>query len=143
MSLDDHVGFTGTRDGMTTAQTESFWQINQKTCPGWFHHGDCVGADADAHQIARRKGLYIALHPPSDSSLRAFCDHDVTSGPKPYLVRNRDIVDASSVLVACPGTMKEEKFHRTWYTIRYALSIPSFPVVIIWPDGQVEMRYGE
>ena len=107
------------------------------------HHGDCVGADADAHQIARRAGVHIALHPPVDDSLRAFCDYDAWYDPKTYLDRNRDIVDASRVLVACPGVMKEQHHGGTWFTIRYALSIPEYPVAIIWSNGQVEMRYGK
>ena len=87
--------------------------------------------------------MHIALHPPVDDSLRAFCDYDAWYDPKTYLDRNRDIVNASTVLVACPGVMKEQHHGGTWFTIRYALSIPEYPVAIIWSNGQVEMRYGK
>lgn len=62
--------------------------------------------------------------------------------PLPYMERNRAIVDASDVLIACPYEIVEPEFGRsgTWSTIRYALTIPNFPVVIIWPNGRVEVR---
>lgn len=136
-----HVGFSGTRKGMSDKQKSAFQIL---LAGDVLHHGDCVGADADAHQIARRSsGISIELHPPSDDKLRAFCDWDEWNIPKPYLDRNRDIVNASTVLVACPGVMKEQHHGGTWFTIRYALSIPEYPVAIIWSNGQVEMRYGK
>ena len=135
-----HVGFSGTRKGMSAKQKSAFQIL---LAGDVLHHGDCVGADADAHQIARRAGVHIALHPPVDDSLRAFCDYDAWYDPKTYLDRNRDIVNASTVLVACPGVMKEQHHGETWFTIRYALSIPEYPVAIIWSNGQVEMRYGK
>ena len=51
------VGFTGNRIGMSDYQiaelTELFsiYEIDQ------LHHGDCVGADAETHDIAKDMGL--------------------------------------------------------------------------------------
>lgn len=59
---------------------------------------------------------------------------DVVHEPRPPLERNRDVVDASDVLLACPGGMAEEQRSGTWATIRYARKAGK-PVVIVWPDG--------
>lgn len=123
------VGFTGTRHGMTSIQYPTFDAVLAQE-PLVLHHGDCVGADADAHRTARqRSNVSVVVHPPTDSKLRAFCDYDLLLAPLPYMDRNRAIVDASDVLIACPYEIVEPEFGRsgTWSTIRYALLIPNFP----------------
>lgn len=72
------VGFTGTRHGMTPAQTETFVatlrELEASLGPlAEFHHGDCVGADAEAHCLVRLhfRECYIILHPPIDEAHRA------------------------------------------------------------------------
>lgn len=55
-------------------------------------------------------------------------------GPEDLLARNRDIVDETEILIACPGHMHEELRSGTWSTIRYAVKIQR-PHIIIWPDG--------
>lgn len=46
------LGFTGTRRGMTDAQKT---RVAQESAPfAEVHHGDCVGADADRPEAARR-----------------------------------------------------------------------------------------
>jgi hypothetical protein len=105
------------------------------------HHGDCVGADAAAHQIARDLGITVVVHPPVSNKKRAFCEGDQELPPKEYLVRNRDIVDASQVLVATPGGFQEKRRSGTWATVRYAtcgLSPNVKCAQIIWPDGEME-----
>jgi hypothetical protein len=94
------IGFTGTQEGMSEKQRSSLRQV----LAGFFadgarvfRHGDCVGADAQAHAIAKATGFRVVIHPPSDDSKRAFCQGDAVLTPRPYLVRNRHIVDASSV----------------------------------------------
>ncbi len=86
----------------------------------WFHHGDCVGADAEAHEIAARLGYKIAIHPPYDPSRRAFKQGDYLSPVDSYLSRNRKIVLNTSALFAAPHTMNENARGGTWYTVRFA-----------------------
>jgi hypothetical protein len=89
----------------------------------WFHHGDCRGADAEAHEIAKSLGYKIALHPPTTAviSTRAFCKGvDYFFVEAPYLDRNRGIVNESALLLAAPRTMQEVLRSGTWATVRYA-----------------------
>lgn len=137
----DHVGFTGTRRGMTFVQRrrlrdDVLWPMQ----PSDFDHGDCIGSDAQSHPIAILCGAKIHLRPSLVTSLRAFCEIrtgvDTFYSPKPPLVRNRDIVDASKVLIATPGEMTEQLRSGTWSTIRYARK-HGRRVIIIFPDGSV------
>lgn len=57
---------------------------------------------------------------------------------KKPLDRNRDIVEAAEVLIACPDGPERQR-SGTWATIRHALRVGK-PVVIVWPDGRVERR---
>ena len=127
-----HVGFTGTRQGMTSAQAEVVATLLKA---GVLHHGDCVGADAQAHAIARENGLGVVIHPPTSTSLRAFCKGDLSWPLKPYLQRNRDIVDSTQELVATPAGPEEQR-SGTWSTIRYARKRGK-PVTVVYPDGVV------
>ena len=133
-----NIGFTGTREGISIEQAVIITYIINEINPQKVHHGDCVGADSDFNWIVRTitpNCLRIA-HPPIDEKLRAFCNVHLTMDPKPYLDRNRDIVDKCSFLIAAPKGPETQR-SGTWYTIRYAKSV-SKPVKIIWPDGRIE-----
>jgi hypothetical protein len=133
--LEKHVGFTGTQEGMTGAQLSRVRRI-VASLYGWLHHGDCIGADAQAHDLARNKGLKVALHPPINPSKRAFCDADLIHQEADYLTRNRAIVNVTDGLIACPKSFEEELRSGTWSTVRYARRLGK-PRVIVYPDGSV------
>lgn len=126
------VGFTGTRHGMSGAQKEALFQVFDKYYGSEFHHGDCWGADAEAHDIAIHYNMRIHIHPPSDEKARAFKTLKVvrTSMPKPYLQRNHDIVDSCDILIAAPHTDKEILRSGTWATVRYARR-KNVPVILL------------
>lgn len=88
-----------------------------------FHHGDCVGADYEAAFLAREIGYRVVGHPPLVQTKRGFFACDELCLPKKYLDRNRDIVDACSVLVAAPKESQETVRSGTWATVRYARKI--------------------
>jgi hypothetical protein len=98
------IGFSGTRNGMTDRQKLKFVGKLNLLCPTEFRHGDCVGADAEAHDLVREHfpKCKIIIHPPYLERLRAFKEGDFILNAKDYLVRNRDIVYASECLVATP-----------------------------------------
>lgn len=128
------VGFTGTQAGMTPAQKVRLGQMLRGRQVE-LHHGDCIGADADAHDIAAALGAVIVIHPPIKDAKRAFCWHaDKVMDPAPYHARNRAIVSATERLIACPKESEEVMRSGTWMTIRYARNMGR-PIWILWPDG--------
>lgn len=108
------------------------------------HHGDCIGADYEAHALARSlvgEGIHIVIHPPRVEKNRAFCEGDEIRKPKTYLERNRDIVDASDILLAAPKGSEHEYFRSgTWHTVRYALTV-RVPTLVIYPDGSLDFHF--
>jgi len=135
-----HVGFTGTQRGMTSEQRKVVRQMLQavQTDRGAIlHHGDCIGADLDAHTIAKEVGCAISLHPPINSTKRAFCEGaNSECAPEEYLVRNQVIVHSSSCLIATPGSAVHERRSGTWFTVRYAVK-RNLTINIVLPDGSV------
>ncbi len=85
------IGFTGTRFGMTQAQQDALRSL-LLSGSGKLHHGDCVGADEQAHDIARALGRTVVIHPASLPEQRAFKSAQDIREPKAPLVRNKVIV---------------------------------------------------
>jgi hypothetical protein len=128
------VGFTGTRRGMSEEQCAVVSRLLAEHRPDEFHLGDCLGADAQAYDIATLLRLVTVGHPPLRIEMRAWCKYTRTLPPRPYLGRNEDIVDACTWLIAAPGEMFEERRSGTWHTIRYARA-KNKAVATAWPDG--------
>jgi hypothetical protein len=155
---------TGTRRGMTAAQKTRFAEGLQRCLdqdrerntnsggPEEFTtlvHGDCMGADADAHLIAYELGLDIWIYPGIDrfgrSPSRAYCTGDVDRiqmmPAGRYLARNHDIVRRGRFLVGFPGQNQEEMSGSgTWHALRFARAIAK-PLRIVWPDGRVTTSF--
>jgi hypothetical protein len=121
-----HIGFTGTRQGMTADQQQALYDrlCSYATAAAWaFHHGDCQGSDEQAHAIAWEMGATVHIHPPETSTWRAYCtgpSRVLHYAPLPYLVRNRAMVEACTILFAAPDTAQERQRSGTWATVRYA-----------------------
>lgn len=135
------AGFTGTRDGLTMKQKKALVDLLFMLAPRQLQHGDCVGADAEVHDMALNLGIQVAIRPPDDPRLRAFClthnGYVVVHPEKPYLERNHDIVNDTHYLIACPNTRKPVLRSGTWATIRYA-SKRHKVVFLVYPDGQLD-----
>jgi hypothetical protein len=131
------VGFTGTRHGMTERQASKFKEIICSMNTYEFHHGDCVGSDAEAHNIVR--GISdIIIHPPIDPKYRAFCKGAFLVHPeREYKKRNCDIIDDSELIIVTPHKEYEELRSGTWHAIRYAKKIGKH-IIIIWPNGNTQ-----
>lgn len=116
------IGYTGTQIGMSARQKMGLRTHLLLAEPdSEFHHGDCIGGDQEAHDIALELGLRIVLHPPINKSKRAFCKGATQMlEPKDYIPRNHDIVDAAQLLIAAPKMNDEELRSGTWATVRYA-----------------------
>lgn len=130
------IGFTGTRQGMTAHQSATLERKLREKIEATpflentvrFHHGDCIGADAEFDRMLRLifTRPRIILHPSYLSHLRAHCEtngeHSILPLYQP-LVRNRHIVQASEILFAAPSTKHEVLRSGTWATIRYARKV--------------------
>jgi len=137
-----HVGFTGTRKGMTLEQKSSLFAVLNELagmCDGQLvvHHGDCVGADSDFHNLV---SFRIVVHPPRNYKARAWCEGDEMRNEKDYIARNHDIVDESACLIATPDG-NERLRSGTWATVRYAKATNKY-IWIIYPDGTFDHFYG-
>lgn len=116
------VGFTGARRGMDAHQQAALVELMREWValgPVELHHGDCVGADAQAHAVAESTGARVVLHPPDDPKHRAHCQANASRPPKPYLKRNQAIVAVCEVLVAAPSC-PERLRSGVWSTVRKA-----------------------
>lgn len=135
------LGFTGTRYDPTPNQLEQLQQVFRILQFDVFHHGDCVGADTAAHFIVTELGKEIWIHP---SNLGKFQGNNTTYlgrrlSPKDPLDRNHDIVDVSSMIVACPDSKIEALRSGTWATVRYARKKLK-PILFVYPDGTLNLE---
>ena len=142
-----HIGFTGTRQGMSLAQFDqlslllkTFIQEEKSS----LHFGLCIGADCEAAEVAFELGYNIIAHPgyfpknPSWRGSRGSFQHSHTIlEEKPFLTRDQDIVNASSILIATPAQETEQRRSGTWATIRYGRKKPDMTVIVINPDGSL------
>jgi hypothetical protein len=120
------IGFTGTQIGMSKRQLGLFEAFLLNVTE--FHHGMCIGADAEAHELVRRFSPLTIIHGhpglrdvgDRNRSKRANVTVDVLHPEAPFLERNRTIVNLSTILIAAPSTDHEVLRSGTWATIRYA-----------------------
>lgn len=104
--------------------------------PAELHHGDCVGADDEMHDLCLRHNVPVIVHPPDSPDLRAYCGMSLGQRPeKDYLSRDRDIVDETDELIAAPRTFEEEA-GGTWYTVNYARK-QGHRIWFVWRDGTI------
>lgn len=149
------VGFTGTQRGLTKEQMSTLRLIasrihNRALFPdgsvfngheiNWFIHGMCWGADTEAADIFKSHGFKLIGYPGTEQQSRSQ-QVDILKDVKPFLARNKDIVNGSDILIACPGEFTEVLRSGTWATYRYATKIPK-PIAIVFPDGNVSCNLG-
>lgn len=139
------VGVTGTQRGMTKDQAHQLRNVLTKIYrlyspygSVWLAHGDCIGVDSEAHEIAKELGYKIRVHPPSNVKKRAYVtDYDVMERPQIYSIRNHDIVRSCDYLIVVPYQDRELVRSGTWATCRYARQRDT-PHTIIFTNGKLE-----
>jgi hypothetical protein len=126
------IGFTGTREGMSQSQKEEFILNLYRLCPTEFHHGDCEGADEEAHDIIREffPDTVIHVYPPASTYRQAYKQGDVHYAPEEYLLRDKRIVNSSEHLIGAPLLDNPTTRSGSWATIRYAKS-REIPVTVL------------
>lgn len=135
------VGFTGTQLGMTEDQKDALSRILVDEDVTELHHGDCIGADDEAHAIATDLHITVVIHPPENEAKRAWCHSEDMRRPRPYLDRNHAIVDllatvrhdgARAFLIAAPKG-PEVLRSGTWATVRYARNSAGVRTEVLYP----------
>ena len=133
------IGFTGSRNGMSPMQKAAvrgaLAKFIAKLGPGAVGlHGDCVGADAGFDSLCVELGIDRMCRPSSLAYARAYTGAREIGMPKHPLIRNREIVNDSVVIIGAPHSYKEVLRSGTWATLRYARNVGR-TIQIIAPDG--------
>lgn len=137
------LGMTGTRNPLSCEQL-TWLQMMVSTECDVLHHGACVNADEDSHDVAIRYGKGIVIHPPTNERLmmprwKFTQRNDIqVMHPKPYNSRNLDIVNDSDRLIALPDG-PYRRGSGTWNTIGFAEAAGK-RVTICYPDGTIDDR---
>ena len=101
------------------------------------HHGDCVGADAEFHDLCRLlPKSYIIVHPGplEDLPNQAGRVGDERRAHLPHMRRNKNVVIAATVMIAAPFELTQQEHGGTWRTIDMARTAKR-PLAIVSPDG--------
>lgn len=129
------LGFTGTRHGMTERQLQQLEIVLKSYIPyGFidFVHGDCLGADVQAAELAMHLGYRTTARPCTITKMRAYHKSHVVLPPKDTKARNQDIVNDARVLIAVPQEESEVVQSGTWQTYRMAVKA-QVPRVMLFP----------
>lgn len=134
------IGISGTQEGLTPEQREWAQAYIARCKPAELHHGDCVGADGQIHDITRAvsPGTCIVIHPPDYDGKRAQKSGDKFRAELPYLAMNKKIVGETDLLVGFSRLPHEIQRSGTWHTIRHARKAGK-PVIVVWPNGSTEI----
>jgi hypothetical protein len=143
MSVDNplHLGITATQRGLSNEQRvwlRGHFALSKRVFDVTVHHGDCVGGDEEAHDIALEFNFAIEIHPPTNPKQRAFCEGaTVVHEAKDYHARNYDIVMASGVMLGMPeGLASMYPRSGTWSTLRRTIK-EGKTFYFCLPDGEV------
>ena len=116
------IGVTGTREGANEAQLLTVIKFMESLGPNHeLHHGDCKGVDVQVAAAARARGWRIVCHPPKSTETQGHFGGDEVREPLGYLQRDRNIVDATELLLVVPLQNKWQPKGGTWYTHDYAV----------------------
>lgn len=118
------LGVTGTRyfDKITKSQQGKLHEFIEANDVQEVHHGDCEGWDLFVFTMFNVLGVKTVAHPPVSDEFRAVTKSCVILPPKPYLDRNKDIVNAVDFLIAAPDGPERQR-SGTWSTVRYAKKV--------------------
>lgn len=103
-------------------------------------HGDCIGADAVFDAICKRRSIPVKVRPATTPRMRAGCDSEVIAEPRRPLVRNREIVADSDLLIACP-TIRGSR-QAVWATVQM-MQRAGRPIYLVTYDGAIHFTGGK
>jgi hypothetical protein len=120
------LGFSGTQSGMSAAQysTLDAWLHENKALLAEIHHGGCIGADAEFHNLVGEHGLWklVHVHPCNIYNKTAqLRGTPAKVWPVDFaLERNLTIVQHSDIVIVTPKEDDEVRRSGTWATVRRA-----------------------
>lgn len=141
------IGFTGTREGMSPRQQNEIGHFLSAHHDWWSdnpvnqaHHGECIGADSDFHELARINGFEVWGHPSTlttrNLGLTGFAfQHD----PIKPVTRDHHIVDQTELLIATPLDLEKVR-SGTWTTVRWARKRKRY-IFIVYPNGSLQIEF--
>ena len=140
------IGFTGTREGMSWQQQneighllESHFDWNDELV-NQVHHGECIGADSDFHELARLGGWDIWGHPSDLATRNAdLAGFTFQFEPSKPIERNHHIVDQTEFMVGAPKGLEYVR-SGTWSAIRWARKRQRY-IFIVYPNGAIQIEY--
>ncbi len=144
--MNNSFAFTGSQQNPTYEQRKALYNLFLELIDNGFHtmhNGDCIGSDSVAWNLWVGIGvlfdeyIWTVGHPPDIQKKRAFNRYDKYRPEKPYLVRNKNMVNEGQLLVACPDGFEPKLRSGTWSTIRYAQK-KGKPVIFVYPDGSIQ-----
>lgn len=133
------LSFTGTQAGMTKKQHEQLSAFMREQDPLLLIHGACIGADDEADKLACLYRMSRLAFPATIKSKRIPDSVLQQRGPisimpeAPALKRNKSIIWAGDILIACPKEPKEVLRSGTWSCIRYAQTLKDWDIRIFLP----------
>jgi hypothetical protein len=141
------IAFAGTHQGMTAEQMKRVRFLLSDNDPDELHHGDCVGADAEAHRIIKDldpegKLCQVIIHPLVPADLRAFCEGGlVLDSDASYAERSQAMVDSVDLLITAPAErIHGDCRHGTCATARYAREHGD-PYINVYPNGKIHKEF--
>lgn len=136
----EHLGVSGTREGMTELQLNALKDLFPKLPQtlNTLHQGQCVGVDVQVGTwFYELDELHkIVSHPPIKKDLIGKCFIHESKPAKNYLARNRDIVLESNIMLIIPKENEPQEKGGTWYTYNFAKK-NNKKIYIIYPDGRI------
>lgn len=140
------IGFTGTQSGMTNFQKIALLETLQHFKCSEFCHGDCIGADKEANNIALEFGIKVfTIFPPLEGKKRAWVfnrEHQkmgyewnpiiFSSGnlinvrwmpSDTYLESRKHLIDNVEHFIAAPKEYEHSIKSAVWSVIRYAWKV--------------------
>ncbi len=128
------IAISGSREGMTRAQRVACSTILRAWGATGIVHGDCIGVDAEAHEIAMRLGMASYFYPSNLDHYRAHTERRggiQLAAPAPPMRRNGSIVSDGEALAAFPRPSSRG----TWDAVRKAGQLAR-PTVVLGEDGR-------
>lgn len=134
------ITFAGSRIGISHAQLDTIKNLLDQlkvSSDDIALHGCCTGADTDIHHICQKKDMTIVGYPAFADQYQLAEECDKRMPQMSPLKRNHAMVNRCTLVIAAPGTQKEQLRSGTWATIRYCKKLKK-PLHVVYPDGKTE-----